>query len=99
MLREKHEEPVIHGEEEKVFRPEPVEKRYRIRCEEKGDGRIFHIESSELERLYVAPGGGASELKKQIMFQLKRMGALGELEKIGIEKGDIVKCGDITWYW
>lgn len=98
-LEERYDEPVITDEEVKIFRPKPRDARYRVWREETDDRSIFHVDSPEVSRLYVAPGTGPGELRKQITFQLKRMGAYRELVKLGIQDGDTVQCGEITWYW
>ncbi len=92
------EQPVPE-EEIKVFRPKPKEERYRIIRELTDEGMVYLVEAPELERLYVAAGAGPGELKGQIVFQLQRMGAWKELEKMGIQKGDLVKSAGITWVW
>ncbi len=86
----------VRPEEIKVFRPLPRQERYSLFREEDGS---FTVNAPELERLYVAPGSGAGELRRQITFQLQRMGAAKDLEKAGIKPGDTVRCGEVSWTW
>lgn len=83
----------------KVFRPQPRESRYIIAREVTDNGTVYVVEAPELKRLYAAAGTSPGELKGQVVFQLQRMGAWKDLEKMGIETGDILKCADITWVW
>ena len=83
-------------EEVKVFRPLPRQDRYSLSREEDGS---FTVNAPELERLYAAPGSGAGELRRQITFQLQRMGAARDLEKAGVRPGDTVRCGEVSWTW
>jgi len=80
----------------KVFRPLPRQPRYSLVREEDGS---FTVNAPELERLYVAPGSGAGELRRQITFQLQRMGAVKDLERAGVRPGDTVRCGEVSWTW
>lgn len=95
-LEELHVEAEEEPAEVKVFRPQPRRERYSFVREEDGS---FTVSAPELERLYVAPGAGAGELRRQMTFQLQRMGAARDLEKAGIQLGDTVRCGEISWTW
>lgn len=81
---------------EKVFHPLPSKERYHLFREADGS---FTVNAPELERLYVAPGSGAGELRRQISFQLQRLGAMKALEKAGIRQGETVRCGEVSWTW
>ncbi|MCJ7605882.1 MAG: GTPase ObgE [Dehalococcoidales bacterium] len=80
----------------KVFRPQPRETRYSVTREE--DGTCI-VHSADLERFYCAAGVSPGELRGQIVYQLQRMGAYKALEKAGVQPGDTVKCGEVTWMW
>jgi GTP-binding protein len=82
-------------EEIKLFKPEPRQERYSVLREEGG----YVVSAPELERLYAAPGSGTGELRRQVTFQLQRMGAVKDLERAGIKKGDTVRCGEVSWTW
>jgi len=95
-LKELHVEAEEEPTEVKVFRPQPRQERYSIVREEDDS---FTVSAPELQRLYVAPGSGAGELRRQMTFQLQRMGAARDLEKAGIQPGDTVRCGEVSWTW
>ena len=92
-------EQVIPDQEIKVFKPKPREERYDIVRELTDEGTEYLVNAPELDRLYAAPGTSQGELKGQIVFQLQRMGAWKDLEKMGIKKGELLKCAGITWVW
>jgi GTP-binding protein len=86
----------VDATEVKMFRPQPRQERYSVFREEDGS---FTVNAPELERLYVAPGSGAGELRRQITLQLQRLGAARDLERAGIKPGDTVRCGEVSWTW
>lgn len=83
----------------KVFRPRPRDSRYRVTVEKNEEQNRYYIDAPELYRLYVVAGATSGELKGQMVFQLQKMGAWKEVEKKGIQKGEIVHCGDMKWIW
>jgi GTP-binding protein len=95
----KEPEQPVSDAEIKVFRPKPREDRYDIHREIGDEGTIYVVDAPELDRLYAAAGTSPGELKGQVVFQLQRMGAWKELEKMGIRKGDVLKSAGITWIW
>ena len=79
----------------KIFRPEPRDRRSRVRQE---DG-VFIIQVPELERIMAMKGVTDDELRAQLKHLLSRAGVVRELEKAGIKPGDRVKCGTLEWQW
>lgn len=85
----------IKTEPGKIFRPEPRDRRSRVRQE---DG-VFIIQVPELERIMAMKGVTDDELRAQLKHLLSRAGVVRELEKAGIKAGDRVKCGTLEWQW
>jgi len=85
----------IKTEPSKIFRPEPRDRRSRVRQE---DG-VFIIQVPELERIMAMKGVTDDELRAQLKHLLSRAGVVRELEKAGIKPGDRVKCGTLEWQW
>jgi GTP-binding protein len=79
----------------KVFHPRPREA--KIEVSRVGDG--FVIAAPELERIYAGSDVGPGELRWQLNYRLKRLGADKALEKAGARPGDKIRCGDLTWEW
>jgi GTP-binding protein len=79
----------------KVFHPRPREA--KIEVSRAGDG--FVIAAPELERIYAGSDVGPGELRWQLNYRLKRLGADKALEKAGARPGDKIRCGDLTWEW
>ena len=81
--------------EVKVFRPKPRERGVKV----SKVGGEFVITAPGLERLTCGPNAGPGELRWQLNYQLKRLGADKVLEKAGAKPGDKLRCGELTWEW
>jgi|GEM_PF-5912 len=80
---------------EKVFRPQPRQPRIKVARE--GDG--FVIDAPGLDRIIAGRGVTTGELRWQLNFQLEKMGINKALQKAGVNRGDKIRCGDLTWEW
>jgi GTPase len=79
----------------KIFRPQPKEAGVRVTRE--GDEYVIH--APRLERIRGGVGVTPNELRWQLNYMLKKMGANRLLEKAGAQPGDKIRCGDMTWEW
>jgi nicotinate-nucleotide adenylyltransferase len=79
----------------KTFRPQPREARIRVVRE--GDSYVIYAPG--LDRLIAGSGITPGELRWQLNFQLEKMGVNKILEKAGVNRGDKIRCGDLTWEW
>jgi len=80
---------------EKVFRPQPKERRPTVRKE----GDVFVIVAPELERIAARVDLTSPEVRRQLKVQCDRMGISRALERAGIRPGDRVRCGTFEWEW
>jgi nicotinate (nicotinamide) nucleotide adenylyltransferase len=80
---------------DKVFRPQPKEPRIRVVRE----GDVYVIYAPGLDRIIAGSGTTSNELRWQLNFQLEKFGVNKILEKAGVNKGDKIRCGDLTWEW
>jgi Obg family GTPase CgtA-like protein len=62
-------------------------------------GDEFVIEVPELERITFGPGASPGEVRRQMMYQIERLGVNKALEKAGVKPGDTIRCREITWEW
>ena len=59
----------------------------------------FVLDVPELDRITFGPGASPGEVRRQLMYQLERLGVDKTLEKAGAKPGDKVRCREITWEW
>jgi GTPase len=85
----------VEPKAEKVFRPQPRERGVKVTQE----GEVFVISAPGLERIMGGIGVTTNELRYQLNYLLKKMGVHRVLEKMGIQPGDKIRCGDLTWEW
>jgi GTPase len=86
----KSPEPVV-----KVFHPQPREPRIRVVRE----GEEFVIYAPGLDRIIAGGGTTPGELRWQLNFQLEKFGVNKILQQAGVNRGDKIRCGDLTWEW
>jgi len=79
----------------KIFRPQPREPRIRVERENGG----FVIYAPGIDRLIAGQGATANELRWQLNMQLEKHGVTKALEKAGVQAGDKIRCGSLTWEW
>jgi len=79
----------------KIFRPQPREPRIRVERENGG----FVIYAPGMDRLIAGQGATANELRWQLNIQLEKHGVTKALEKAGVQPGDKIRCGSLTWEW
>ena len=79
----------------KVFRPRPGEPKVKI----SRVGGEFVIEAPQLGRIKGGAGVTPQELRWHIDYQLRRLGVNKALEKAGVQAGDKVRLGTLTWEW
>jgi GTP-binding protein len=79
----------------KIFRPQPRES--GIKVTRRGDEFILYAPG--LERIMGGVGVTPNELRWQLNYMLKKMGAHRLLEKAGAQPGAKIRCGDLTWEW
>ncbi len=87
--RAEEEKPV------KIFRPRPQEGGPGV--EKEGDEYVIHAPA--LERIYGNSSVSAKELRWQMNYLIKKMGIHKMLEKKGVQPGDKIRCGELTWEW
>ncbi|HXX59468.1 MAG TPA: GTPase ObgE [Dehalococcoidales bacterium] len=96
LLRKQAPEPKPEPEEIKVFRPTPS-RQPRARLNKKGT--IFYIDSHEVERIVSRVDMTDPTVTRQVRALLTRKHITPELESLGIQGGDKVRCGQIEWEW
>jgi GTP-binding protein len=79
----------------KVFHPQPREPRIRV---ERENGE-FVIYAPGMDRLIAGQGATANELRWQLNMQLEKHGVTKALENAGIQPGDKIRCGSLSWEW
>jgi GTPase len=79
----------------KIFRPQPREPRIRV---ERENGE-FVIYAPGMDRLIAGQGATANELRWQLNMQLEKHGVTKALEKAGVQAGDKIRCGSLSWEW
>jgi GTPase len=79
----------------KIFRPRPQEGGTRV--EKEGDEYVIYAPA--LERIYGNSSVTSKELRWQMNYLIKKMGIHKMLEKKGVQPGDKIRCGDLTWEW
>jgi GTP-binding protein len=89
------EKVVAGGPSMKVFRPKPREE--RVKVNKVGDE--FIVSAPALERIKGGAGVSPAELRWQLNHQFKRLGIDKALEKAGVNAGDKIRCGNLTWEW
>ena len=78
----------------KIFRPQPVDARGRVRKE----GDTFVVMQPDLERLVAGSDTSSTEVRGQLRQRVTRVAGKA-LEKAGIKPGDKVRCGELEWEW
>ena len=64
-----------------------------------GEGDVFVVGLSRLERLMTKDGIVTAEVRGELKRRLDRLGVSKALEKAGIKPGDKVRCGNIELEW
>jgi GTP-binding protein len=78
----------------KVFRPQP-----RMRTEVHKEGDVFVINSSEIQRIVARVDIKDPEVLRQLRGRMERIGIGRMLVKMGIKRGERVRCGESEWEW
>jgi GTP-binding protein len=79
----------------KVFKPAP--RQAPVKVTKVGDE--FIVSATALERIKGGAGVSPAELRWQLDYQFKRLGIDKALEKAGVNAGDTIRCGELTWEW
>lgn len=91
-------EPEPKAEEEepiKVFRPRPQ----REQAEVTRDSDGYHLHSDEYERLVAGSELGDAEVRRQILSEMWRWGAMRALKAAKIQPGEKLFIGKAEFYW
>ena len=81
--------------EPKVFRPLPRHKQVSISKE----GDVFVISEPELERIVSRVDMEDPTIQGQVLGQMTRLHIDKALEKAGIKRGNVIRCGAAEWEW
>ena len=81
--------------EPKVFRPLPRHKQVSI----SKDGDVFVVSEPELERIVSRVDMTDPTIQGQVLGQMTRLHVDKALEKAGIKRGDVIRCGAAEWEW
>ena len=81
--------------EPKVFRPLPRHKQVSIRK----DGDAFIVSEPELERIVSRVDMTDPTIQGQVLGQMVRLHVDKALEKAGIKRGNVIRCGAAEWEW
>ena len=93
-------ELVKNTEEEVLFEPETIESHvlYKFKKEKPftivKDNKVFVIKGEQVEKLFKMTNFNTEEALVRFSHKLRRMGIDDELERMGIEEGDIVRILD-----
>jgi GTP-binding protein len=79
----------------RIFRPLPRHKQVSISRE----GDAFVISEPELERIVSRVDMSDPTIQGQILGQMTRLHVDKALEKAGIKRGDLIRCGNSEWEW
>ncbi|MBI2851946.1 MAG: GTPase ObgE [Chloroflexi bacterium] len=79
----------------RIFRPRPG----AVRASVSKEGETFVVTSPALERIAAMVDLTDAEIRRELRFQLERMGGTRALVKAGIKPGDKVRCGVFEWEW
>jgi len=79
----------------RIFRPLPRHKTVSISRE----GDVFVISEPELERIVSRVDMSDSTIQGQILGQMTRLHIDKALEKAGIQRGTVIRCGNSEWEW
>jgi GTP-binding protein len=79
----------------RIFRPLPRHKTVSISRE----GDVFVISEPELERIVSRVDMSDSTIQGQILGQMTRLHIDKALEKAGIQRGNVIRCGNSEWEW
>jgi GTPase len=89
-------EPEPEAEEPiKVFRPRP----HREQAEVSRDSDGYHLHSDEYERLVAGSALNDAEVRRQVLGELWRWGALRALNAAKIQPGEKLFIGKAEFYW
>jgi GTP-binding protein len=91
----KESEILNQAPEPKVFRPLPRHKQVSI----SKDGEVFVVSEPELERIVSRVDMTDSTIQGQILGQMVRLHVDKALEKAGIKRGNVIRCGAAEWEW
>ena len=81
--------------EPKVFRPLPRHKQVAI----SRDGDVFVVSEPELERIVSRVAMTDPTIQGQVLGQMTRLHVDKALEKAGIKRGNVIRCGAAEWEW
>ncbi len=79
----------------KVFRPQP--RRRQVMISQQGD--VFVVNEPELERIVARVDMTDPTVKGQVRGHMTRLHIDKALEKAGIRRGNIIRCGTTEWEW
>jgi GTP-binding protein len=79
----------------RIFRPLPRHKTVAISRE----GDVFVISEPELERIVSRVDMSDPTIQGQILGQMTRLHVDKALEKAGIQRGNVIRCGNSEWEW
>ena len=79
----------------RIFRPLPRHKTVAISKE----GDVFVISEPELERIVSRVDMSDPTIQGQILGQMTRLHVDKALEKAGIQRGNVIRCGNSEWEW
>jgi GTP-binding protein len=79
----------------RIFRPLPRHKTVAISRE----GDMFVISEPELERIVSRVDMSDPTIQGQILGQMTRLHVDKALEKAGIQRGNVIRCGNSEWEW
>jgi GTP-binding protein len=81
--------------EPKIFRPLPRHKQVTI----SRDGDVFVVNEVELERIVSRVDMTDPTIQGQVLGQMVRLHVDKALEKAGIKRGNVIRCGAAEWEW
>jgi GTPase len=79
----------------KIFHPLPRHKQVSIRVE----GDVFVVSEPELERIVSRVDMSDPTIQGQVLGQMVRLHVDKALEKAGIKRGNVIRCGASEWEW
>jgi GTP-binding protein len=79
----------------KVFHPLPRHKQVSVSM----DGDVFVVSEPELERIVSRVNMEDPTIQGQILGQIVRLHVDKALEKAGIKRGNVIRCGNSEWEW
>jgi GTPase len=79
----------------KVFHPLPRHKQVAVSM----DGDVFVVSEPELERIVSRVDMSDPTIQGQVLGQMVRLHVDKALEKAGIKRGNVIRCGAAEWEW